>query len=103
MEDILQYVVMCAPALAGIGGIIGCIFKVRSDGDFSKNAVKEVVLEAKKAFDQIKDDNEIRAIKDLCNNIVEENKDLKIALMECTEALTRIRNNHPELFAKKDK
>lgn len=91
MEILIDYIIMCSPALASVIGIIISII----------TCLKKLTLvkdEAQNAFNTIKNSQEIKDLKDLCKKVIDENDMLKKALIETTEALTRIRNRHPELF-----
>lgn len=96
--ELIEYIIMCAPALVTIITAICSIIAVLRKVIASKDDVNAIKEQAIKAFEEIKNNNEIKELKNLCKSIVDENIELKKALIDVTEALTRIRNKHPELF-----
>lgn len=106
MNEILgtlaAYGIIITPTIFSLFGIVFGVIKAIKSATETKGAVETIKTEAIAAFDQIKSSNEFKELKDLCADIVKENKVLKQSLIECTEALTRIRNNHPELFSKEE-
>lgn len=98
IDTLTSYIVMLAPALISFLGILAGVLEIFKSARLSKKHIELVVAEGKKAFDQIKDSNEFKELKNLCERVVSQNDQLQKALIECTEALTRIRKRHPELF-----
>ena len=106
MNEILgtlaAYGIIITPSIISIFGIVLSVIKAIKSATETKSAVDTIKAEAIASFDQIKSSNEFKELKNLCADIMKENKVLKKSLIECTEALTRIRNNHPELFSKEE-
>lgn len=75
-------------------GLIVSIFKFAA----SKKAIKKIASDAKETFDNILNSSTLQGVESKLSIVAQENVELKKALRECTEALTRIREHHPEIF-----
>ena len=102
IETVVAYVIIIAPSLiSALGTIVSFITAIRKLNK-SGDEVTIIKNQAVEAFNDIKNSNEFKELRSLCKKVISENALLKEKLIENTEALTRIRNNHPELFAKED-
>ena len=75
-------------------GLIVSIFKFAA----SKKEIKKIAIDAKNTFDNILSSSTLKGVESKLNIVAQENVELKKVLRECTEALTRIREHHPEIF-----
>lgn len=75
-------------------GLIASIFKFAA----SKREIKKIASDAKDTFDNILNSSTLKSVESQLRILAQENVELKKALRECTEALTRIREHHPEIF-----
>lgn len=80
-------------------GLIVSIFKFAA----SKKEIKKIVSDAKATFDNILSSSTLKSVESKLIIVAQENVELKKALRECTEALTRIREHHPEIFKGEEK
>lgn len=99
IETIIAYIVIFAPSLLSILGIILGVFKNIRNANQTTATINCIKEEALNTFTTIKDSKELADLYKLIKEVVSENAILKQQLIECTEALTRIRNKHPELFS----
>lgn len=102
IEIIVSYIIIFAPALISALGIIAGVVKIFSGAKSAKEQIVAIKDEAIAAFNAIRESNELKQLRDYTKAIIDENHQLKAALTECTDALTRIRKRHPELFADKE-
>lgn len=102
IETIIAYVILFAPSLLSIFGIVLGVIKNVSNSKATTTAIAAIKDEALTTFNVIKDSKELADIYKLLKDVVSENIALKKQLTECTEALTCIRKNNPELFTKKE-
>lgn len=91
IESIMAYIAIIAPSaitvITAIAALITAVYKFISVVKQNKGLRDEVLT-------IVKNEDEKIAL------VLKENAALKQALTENTEALTRIRNKHPELFTK---
>lgn len=97
-NTIEAYVIIIAPSLMAILGIVLSVIRtVKSASNIDSN-VNKIVDEALLKFNEFSESNDIIELRLLVGDVLKENKELKQALAKNTEALTRIREKHPELF-----